>query len=444
MNQNKETSLRERSSYFSFFLGQNMLYFIVSQYAMLYFTDYVGISAAVVATLFLIARIWDAVNDPVFGVIVDRSNLKKGKYKPWINLAALILPLITLLVFMVPDWPTAAKTVYISITYILWGMAYTVSDVPGFGISMAITGNVDERNGLLAKSRLFAIAGLLVVSIIIIPLSENLGWTKAALVIVAVGLTLMNLVRFTLKEKHRTANSGVTVGKIISYLIHNKYLLIYYLGITLWLGLSTSLAAFNYFAIYNLGDSGLIAILMMITILPMILAAIIAPPIIRRIGKNKLTIGSAVFGIVVLLTLYFIGYSNTTMVFLFLGLYGLAAGMINIMYPMYTADCIEYGTWKTGERAAGISFSIQTFTTKLGQALAAGLAGYILAFLKYKPNVEQSPATLNGIFSMVTLIPMIGLLLMLVVFVLFYKLKDDDIKKYASENAKLELEPTTI
>jgi sugar (glycoside-pentoside-hexuronide) transporter len=439
MNQIKETSLKERASYFSFFLGQNMLYFIVSQYAMLYFTDHVGIPAAVVATIFLVARIWDAVNDPIFGVIVDRSNLKKGRYKPWINLAALILPLITLLVFMVPDGSNAVKTVYISITYVLWGMAYTVSDVPGFGISMAITGNVEERNGLLAKSRLFAITGLLVVSVIIIPLSGKLGWTKAALVISAISMTLMNLVRFTLKEKHHTANTDVTVGKIVSYLIHNKYLLIYYLGITLWLGLSTGLAAINYFAIYNLGDRGLIAILMMLTIPPMILAAVIAPPIIRRIGKNTLTIGSALFGMAMLVALFFIGYGNKTLVFLFFGLYGLAAGMINVLYPMFTADCIEYGTWKTGERAAGISFSIQTFTTKLGQALATGLVGYFLAFLKYKPNMEQTPVTLKGIFSMVTLIPATGLFLMLVIFVLFYKLKDDDIKKYASENVKLEL-----
>ncbi|MCP4757469.1 MAG: MFS transporter, partial [Proteobacteria bacterium] len=86
----------------------------------------------------------------------------------------------------------------------------------------------------------------------------------------------------------------------------------------------------------------------------------------------------------------------------------------------------------------GISFSIQTFTTKLGQAVAVGLVGYILAFLNYIPNVEQAPETLKGIFAMVTLVPALGLVSMLIVFILFYKLKDEDIKKFAVENAKLE------
>lgn len=121
MIQNRETTAKQRGTYYSYFLGQNMLYFIVSSFAMLYFTDYVGVSSAAIGVIFLVARIWDAANDPMFGIIVDKVNNKQGKYKFWINIASIALPIITFLVFCVPDLSTTGKLVYISVTYILWG-----------------------------------------------------------------------------------------------------------------------------------------------------------------------------------------------------------------------------------------------------------------------------------------------------------------------------------
>lgn len=438
MISNRETTNKERVSYYSYFLGQNMLYFIVSQYAMLYFTDYIGISAAVIGTIFLIARIWDAVNDPIFGIIVDRSNIKGGKYKPWINIASIILPILSLLVFCVPDISISGKTAYIAIVYILWGMSYTISDVPGFGISTVITNNVDERNSLLANSRLFAITGLLIVSMGIIALSNKFGWAGAALIVSIVGMLLMNLMRFNVKEKYVAKNDSISIKKIINYVIHNKYLLIYYTGITLWLAFNTSMMAMNYFAIYNLGDSKYIAIMMILSIVPMLFAAAIASPLIQKFGKNKITIVSCLIAIIGQVMFFIVGYDSVALVCIFLVIIGISTGLINVMYPMFTADCIEYGTWKTGERASGISFSIQTFTTKLGQAVSAALAGFILTAINYVPNVEQSASTLKGIFSMITIIPAIGVIGMLVIFALFYKLKDSDVENYIKENSKFE------
>lgn len=207
-----------------------MLYFIVSSFAMLYFTDYMGVSAAAIGTIFLAARIWDAVNDPMFGIVVDKVNRKPGKYKFWINIASLVLPVITLLVFCVPDISATGKLVYITITYVLWGMTYTVSDVPGFGISTAISNNVDERNSMLANSRLFAVGGLLVISTVIMKLVSGIGWIGAAAVIAVAGGILMNLMRPVVHEKYQVADTGVTIRRIVDYVLHNKYLLIYYSG----------------------------------------------------------------------------------------------------------------------------------------------------------------------------------------------------------------------
>lgn len=408
MIHNRETTTLQRGTYYCYFLGQNMLYFIVSSFAMLYFTDYAGVSAAAIGVIFLVARIWDAVNDPMFGIIVDKVNRKQGKYKFWINLASILLPVITFLVFCVPNTSNAGKLVYIAVTYILWGMTYTVSDVPGFGMSTAITHNMDERNSMLANSRLFAI----------------------------VGAVLMNLMRPVVHEKYKAENTGVTVKSIINYVLHNKYLLIYYLGIAIMFSCNTTMVASNYFAIYNLGSEDYIALMMMLSVIPMLLAAVVAPPLIRKFGKYAVTMGCCTIGAVIYGGFYLVGYGNLAVVVICLVIGGLALGIINVMYPMITADCIEYGTYVTGERATGISFSIQTFTTKLGQALAAGIGAFLLTAIGYVPNVEQSTGTLSGIFSMITLLPALGMLLMLIIFGKFYKIREEDVEMYIKENEK--------
>lgn len=436
MIQNRETTTKQRATYYSYFLGQNMLYFIVSSFAMLYFTDYVGVSAAAIGMLFLVARIWDAVNDPMFGIIVDKVNNKQGKYKFWINIASILLPIISFLVFCVPDISNTGKLVYISITYILWGMTYTVSDVPGFGMSTAISHNVDERNSMLANSRLFAIGGLLIVSTVIMKLVGAVGWVGAAAIISVVSAILMNLMRPVVHEKYKVEDTGVTVKRIINYVLHNKYLLIYYLGITIMFACNTTMVASNYFAIYNLGSESYIALMMIISIVPMLFAAVIAPPLIRKFGKYAVTVGSCTIGAVAYGAFYLIGYSNIVIVVIGLSLGGLALGMVNVMYPMITADCIEYGTYVTGERATGISFSIQTFTTKLGQALAAGIGAFLLEAVGYVPNVEQSGTVLTGIFSMITVLPAVGMLAMAIIFGKFYKIREKDVEMYIAENDK--------
>jgi GPH family glycoside/pentoside/hexuronide:cation symporter len=430
----KETSSKERASYYLYFLGQNMSFFVVNMYAMLFFTDRLGISAAVVGTLFFVARIWAAANDLMFGVIVDKSNIKSGKYKPWLNLASLTLPIITVSIFAIPDISIAGKITLASVTYILWGMAYTVSDVPGFSIITAMTANTNERNTMLSLSRMFALSGLLVVSVVLMPIVNSFGWTTAAVCISAVSFLLMNLQRFFVKERHFARNESISIGKIFKCLFNNKYLLIYYGAITVWFSCSTGMLVSSYFAVYNLGSHAYIGILMIFMVVPLLMTSIFVPPLIRKFGKNKVVLVSAITNITIFVTFYIIGYSNIMVVFLMMILNGLCSGVLNITYPMYTADCIEYGAWKTGERTTGISFSIQTFTTKLAQAVSAGAGGLLLTAFGYVPNVEQSEKTLKGIFSMMTLIPATGVLGFVIIFGLFYKLKESDVEKYIEEN----------
>ncbi|MEM9424392.1 MAG: MFS transporter, partial [Spirochaetota bacterium] len=170
------TSRSERLSYGSFFLGQNIIFTVVTSYLMLFYTDVMGIAAISVATLFLIARVWDAVNDPILGSIVDKADLKKGKFLPWINSTVFLLPVVTIILFIDPKWGESGNLVYAYITYILWGMVYTVSDVPIFALATVLTDKGNERVALISIGRIFAGIASLVMAAITFPLIKKLGW----------------------------------------------------------------------------------------------------------------------------------------------------------------------------------------------------------------------------------------------------------------------------
>jgi GPH family glycoside/pentoside/hexuronide:cation symporter len=393
----------------------------------------------VVSVIFVIARVWDAVNDPMFGVIVDKSNPKKGKYKSWMGFAAVGLPIVVILLFSMPEIGTIGKIIWAAVFYLLFGMLYTISDVPAFSLTTAMTNNINERNTLLSVSRISPIIAGLLVSTTIIALTETVGWAMGALVIAGIGFILMNFMRFNVKERHVAPATNVSVRKIITYVLGNKYLLIYYAGYTLYATCSTGIFMLSYYAIYNLGNPNYIAILSIINTIPMVFAAFLASPICKKFGKYAVTMAVCILMVIISVIYFFVGYDNLTMVFVFSALISFLTGFMAVMYPMFTADCIEYGTWKSGERGTALSFSIQTFTTKLGQAMASGLVGVVLTVVGYTANVQQTDFALNGIFMMMTLIPALGALLMLVIFGPFYKLRESDVAYYIAENAKNEI-----
>lgn len=428
------TSLKERSSYYSYFLGQNMLYFLVIQFAMIYYTDYAGISAAVIGTIFLIARVGDAAIDPIFGVIIDKAHLKGGKFKPWVNLAAILLPVITILVFLTPQISMDWRIIYVGITYLLWGLIYSLSDVPNFALSTVMSNNLKERNTMLANGRLFAIIAILIISSAAISGAQGIGWGPTAIIVAVVSCILMTFSRFNIKERFRVESQNITIKKIISYMAHNNYLLIYYLSLTILFALNTGQSAVNYFIIYNLGNASLIPFLTLLTVIPMIISAMVLPRIVARFGKIKVTIITLICTTALSCAYFFIGYQNLAEVCAMAVICGFFNAIHLVLSPMFTSDCIEFATWKSGgERAEGITFAVQTFTMKFGQALNASIVGFILAAINYVPSGQQAAGTLTGIFSMITLIPAAGSLLMLIIFGLFYKLRETDVDRMMKE-----------
>ena len=441
-NQSKReyrTGGMERASYALYFVGQNVFYIFIVQFLMLFYMDYRFIAPAVVGVIFLVARVWDAVNDPMFGIIVDKSRFKKGKFKPWIAVSIFLIPIACILIFAMPEWLSAdAKIAYAAATYILFGMLYTVCDVPIFALVTAITDNVQERTLLISLGRLAATIAMVILSILLMPFITALGWLGAAVLFSVIGFVFMLPINIFTKERFVDKNASVPALKnILGSFLGNKYLLLFYIGGIIVSTTSTTGTTINYIAKWLLGGEQYIPLVMLATFVPMIVISVIVPPLSKKIDKFFIYMSGLVFSALFNIISYFAGYANLPVFLALTAMRGMGFGISFVMGFMFAADCVEYGHYKTGKRAEGITFSIQTFSTKMSAAISGAFAMMCLQLVGYDGALaEQSAKTLGGIWWTSMLLPIIGLVLGFAVLS-FYKLRDKDVQVMARINQGL-------
>jgi sugar (glycoside-pentoside-hexuronide) transporter len=436
-HEKNRTGVLERSSYALYFVGQNIFYMFIINFLMLFYTDYRFMAPAAVGVIFLVARVWDAVNDPLFGIIVDKSRLKWGKFKPWLAISTVLIPIACILIFAMPEGLSAAgKIAYASATYILFGMLYTVCDVPIFALVTAMTDNIQERTLLISLGRLTASIAMILISVLIMPLVAKAGWLGAALIFSAAGFLFMFPVNIFTRERFLNKEAKApSLKDIVLYLSHNKYLLIFYTGNIIMSLTNTTLTTGNYIAKWLLGGEHMIAILMLAALLPMLVVAAFVPVITKHIDKLHFFLAGIVIMFVFSVSSYFSGYSSPSLCIFFAALRGVGFGIVNVMAFMFAADGVEYGHYKTGRRAEGITFSIQTFSTKMTAALSGAFAMICLQAIGYKGELaQQSQSTLNGIWWTSMLLPLIGFTLGFAVLFFLYKLRDKDVQIMAKIN----------
>lgn len=431
-----QTSIAERVSYGFYFFGQNVFYILVLNFLQIFLTDQ-GVTAAAVASIFLVAKIWDAINDPIFGVIIDRSKPKSGKFLPWVRLSILPIAVTTILIFAMPSSLSLnAKIAWTAIAYLLWDLAYTLCDAPIFALTTAMTENIQERTVLLSINRLGGMLGALIIGLAVPLLYPNAGWLPTAIGLAILGVATMFPVTRLAKERILSRKEEApSLGDIWKYLKGNKYLLIFYGSMVVYFLTNTTVTINPFFAVNNLGSAEQATALLGVMVFPMLILAGFVPALTKRFGKFKLYIFSIVWFIIFSLILYFIGYGNYGFFLLTLFIRNIGFGLTTVLMFMFTPDCVEYGTFRTGERAEGITFSLQTFTTKLmnGLAGAVGMAGLAAFGFVEGAGAVQSQSTLNGIWLMYSLFPAIGALLSLPLLAKF-KLRDNYVQVMAQAN----------
>jgi sugar (glycoside-pentoside-hexuronide) transporter len=430
------TTKKERGAYGSWFVGQNIIYFMVVTYLANFLTDEVGLAAGAVATLILIARLWDAINDPMLGSLVDASHPKKGKFKPWVNAVTLIMPIITIFVFWNFNGSDGFNLVYAYISYIIWGMVYTVSDVPIFALATTMSDNPDERVVIMSIGRLAGGLASIVIGIAGAQFIANFGYQTSIIVLMIAATIFMIPLRFLVKERVVTPKptERVSLKSMIKTIFGNKYLLIFYASFIAISATMTSLTIGPYFAKWNLGDIGLQSLLMGVVVPIMLALPALTPWLVKKFGKRKIFIYGMASSIVFSLIQYIVGYENLAvfLVLQFLKSAGMFAPLL--MMGIFTADIVEYGAYTTGVRKEATNFSIQTFSTKLGSGVSAALSLWIISAYGYDGNAaSQTTRALEGIWITNTLIPIIGLVIALVIFVWKYDLTEERVASMIAE-----------
>lgn len=437
---NFQTSRMERLSYAGFFLGQNIIYVIPLQLLTYFYTEYVGLTLADTGLLLLLAKVWDAVNDPIMGAIVDKCNFKKGKYLPWLKIVTYTVPLSLFLMFINIDGPYILKLIYAYITYIAFDIFYTISDAPLFSLATVMTDHTFERDKLIASGRLAA-AVAAISSAVVFNIKEMVGWTWTVGLYCLLAFIVMFPLQFTAKERVKyQRDEKISFSMIFRYLFKNKYLLIYFIGYFAASTTNTLQIMAAYFANYNLGDEGYYMIIMAVAILPVIIIAPLLPRLIRYFGKKKLTVVCSIITILLCILQYFLGYESLLAFLIIAAARVLFMQVPMMLYGMFTADCIEYGAYVNGERTEGMAFALQTFVTKLAGALSNVLCVFMLGLYGYVEKtteqvVKQPEGVLQGIWVIMSLVPIIGYVVMLIIMH-FYKLDEKIVASMIEENQK--------
>ena len=436
----------ERASYYSYFAGQNMIYTLFNVCLTTYLL-FLGIDPIKSATVMLVVKVWDAVNDTLFGAIFDMIKFKSGKkYLPWIRISTILIPIATVLTFIIPSNSSeAVKLGWFAVAYILWDTAYTLCDVPIFGILTSMSQSIDERNTIQSYKSIATYAGVGVTSTLAtVLISEKVGmnYGSITLIICIIAFGLMSPASFKLKERyHAESEETFTIKSMISYLFKNKYLLIYYIGIFFYNSLSIG-NAFTLYVSYYLFNSALFSILVgAIGTVPQLVISLLLPKIIRKFDKMKVNQVCLLLYVVLSIVMWLIGYGNVILYIVLFTIRSVPLAVLGLEMFMFTPDCAEYGRFKTGTEAKGITFAVQTFMAKLTGSIASALGLFILGLKSVgwkvvevssfqeleQSGVTQTSHALDMLWLIFMLIPAIGGLLAFIVWS-FYDLRDKDVQ----------------
>jgi Na+/melibiose symporter-like transporter len=324
-----------------------------------------------------------------------------------------------------------------ALAYILFGMSYTVCDVPIFSMISASTDQVHERVNIMSRNSIMAtIASLLVVALAP-QLYLNIGWLATAAIFAGIAFILMRSFAKNGKERYINKDAEpVTFRAILNYVRENKYLHIYYVALLVMHFTATSQTVAVYFAMFCLNNEALVSIVVMAFYLPAVIIAGFMPLLTRRFDRFHIFIFSAIMHGIISVVSYFAGYENLALCMILLIIRGIFIGAVLITQISFTADIVEYGEYKTGKRLQGTAYSLQTFTFLLFNAVAAALAMFILGAFGFAEGAGavQSQTTINTIWVLFTLVPLIGLILSLPLFAR-YKLRDKDVQIMAMVNS---------
>lgn len=428
-------TFKEKYGYGIGAFGKDLVYAVMATFLMFYFTDVLGISAGFIGILFFVARLWDAINDPIMGLIVDNTGTRWGKFRPWILTGTILNAIVLVFLYTKPVFTGNALYVYVSVFYILWGMTYTMMDIPYWSLIPAISHDEATRNQISVIPRIFAALGYFVVSSFglvfvnrVIGGEQSRGFFLLALIIAIVFVITCSITVLSIKEKPIPKQKAkFKFSDIFKTIAKNDQLLAVISVVTLYTIAINLTAGFGiYYFKYDLDDENLFSLFAMIAGVAQVLAMIGFPTLAKVISRRTIFITAALLSFVGYLSLFLVGLHLQSNIIIMLGIAGLVLflgfGFLQVLSTIMLADSVDYGQYKLGYRTDSIIFSMQPFIVKFSTAVSGLITGVGLWLIGFKANIEQSPDTIVGMRIIMFAVPVFLVLISLLIYLKFYRL----------------------
>lgn len=420
-------SLTEKIGYGLGDTASHFVWDMVGFWILIFYTDTYGISAAAAGTIMLIARIWDMISDPIMGIIADRTNTRKGKFRPYILWMALPYSVIAVLTFTTPDFGNTGKIIYAGTTYFLLMTVFTAINLPYSSLGAVMTDDSYERAGLNSFRFIFAFTGQLIVTGTALYLARYFGGDNQAkgyqytlLLFASVSFVLFMITFKTTKERIQPPPQQKQNLKedLINLFKNRPWVILFFVGIISFVMFAMQNLAIAYYFKYYISDEQGVQLFNVVGTIALILGIPLSKPLSKRFGKRNVYITSSLLSGLFFISIYLPGSQNTTTIYILNTLAKFTyAPAVPLLWTML-ADTADYSEWKTGRRATGLVFSAATFAQKAGWGIGGALAGWLLAMYEFVPNNVQTDAAINGIKLMVSVFP--GLLYMSCAILLYF------------------------
>jgi melibiose permease len=469
---NRGLSIGEKAAYGIGAVGKDMVYMLSASYVLYYFQDLLGVNSVAMGLILLIARVFDAFNDPIMGVVVAKTHTRWGRFRPWLIIGTVTNAVVLFAMFACPPGLDAQGLVaYAAVTYILWGVTYTMMDIPYWSMIPAFTKGGKEREGLTTLARSCAGVGSALVTIFTVKfvqtlgnrfagtgasdtVKEILGFKYFSLIIAVLFVIFIIITCVAVKEQSLVDMKTASVGDMFKALITNDQAMTVVIAIVLinssiYLTSNLVIYFFKYdfggikwgdsYTLFNMFGGGVQIISMMAFY-----------PLLRRFLSNvKIFYVCIISAITGYATLFVISFTNMSSVFILFipGFFIFAAnGVLQVITTVFLANTVDYGELKNGRRDESVIFSMQTFVVKLASGIAAFAASLCLQINNLQKDVEDTGEAIDyslsvaasaklGLRMTMAIIPVAGLIIALVVFCKKYILNDE---KLADITSRLE------
>lgn len=442
MEQSSEKlSLWEKIGYACGDFASVLFWQTISLHLIFFYTDVFGISAAAAGTMISLSRLWDGINDPLVGLIADRTSTRWGKFRPYLLWTAVPLATAAVLTFSTPSLEPKAKLVYAFITFNLFMMLYTVINIPYSAMLGVLTPDSTERIVLSSFKYFGAYGGGLVVSAFLMPMakwfggsgSSPLGWQRTILVFGAVAVLFFWLTFLSTKERVQPPPSQKTSIRqdLADLLTNGPWLLLVFVTLTMLLWVSIRLGVITYYFKYYIAPGRyekMVSIFNTTGMVATLVGVAAVGPIARWLGKKKAFLGLFVVANLLTISFFIFTPDHLYLILAVQALGSFAGGPLTpLIWAMY-ADAADYSEWKNGRRATGLVFSASTMAQKFAWAIGALLTGWLLHWFGYQPDAQQSEKVILGFRLLMSVIP--GLAgLVSILLMLFYNLNEDKIRQ---------------